>query len=207
MKLINIINNSYIINMRKYAVEHNVPIVRDEGLELLYNTIQSKQITKILEIGTAIGYSASCMALMNPNICVHTIERNDQMYKSARENIEILKLDSKIKVFHADALLLDEKTIDDDYDMIFIDAAKAQYIKFFDKFTKHLKIGGVVVSDNLLFHGFVNGDQQIMSKNVRGLVRKIKNYREYLQENLEYKTEFFDLGDGMSISIKKENKN
>ncbi|MFA6662550.1 MAG: O-methyltransferase [Bacilli bacterium] len=207
MKLINIINNSYIINMRKYAVEHNVPIVRDEGLELLYNTIQSKQITKILEIGTAIGYSASCMALMNPNICVHTIERNDQMYKSARENIEILKLDSKIKVFHADALLLDEKTIDDDYDMIFIDAAKAQYIKFFDKFTKHLKIGGVVVSDNLLFHGFVNGDQQIMSKNVRGLVRKIKNYREYFQENLEYKTEFFDLGDGMSISIKKENKN
>ena len=207
MKLINIINNSYIINMRKYAVEHNVPIVRDEGLELLYNTIQSKQITKILEIGTAIGYSASCMALMNPNICVHTIERNDQMYKSARENIEILKLDSQIKVFHADALLLDEKTIDDDYDMIFIDAAKAQYIKFFDKFTKHLKIGGVVVSDNLLFHGFVNGDQQIMSKNVRGLVRKIKNYREYLQENLEYKTEFFDLGDGMSISIKKENKN
>lgn len=206
MKLVNIINNSYIINMRKYAVEHNVPIVQDEGLELLYNTIQSKQITKILEIGTAIGYSASCMALINPDVCVHTIERNDQMYKSACENIELSKLNLQIKVFHADALLLDENAIDDDYDMIFIDAAKAQYIKFFDKFTKHLKIGGVVVSDNLLFHGFVNGDQQNISKNVRGLVRKIKNYREYLQENLEYETEFFDLGDGMSISIKKENK-
>ena len=87
--------------------------------------------------------------------------------------------------------------------MIFIDAAKSQYIKFFEKFDKNLKINGVVFSDNLNFHGLTHTSEKIESRNVRGIVRKLNNYITYLKENKNYETIFFDIGDGISISKKK----
>ena len=84
--------------------------------------------------------------------------------------------------------------------MIFIDAAKSQYIKFFEKFKKNLKEDGTIISDNLKFHGLVNGTEENLSRNVRGLVRKLKKYIKFLEDNEEFKTEFIDIGDGISIS-------
>ena len=87
--------------------------------------------------------------------------------------------------------------------MIFIDAAKAQYIKFFVKFTKLLKKGGIVFTDNLLFHGLVYGDKKDLSKNLRSLVTKIESYNDYLKNNQDFDSYFFKIGDGISVSVKK----
>ena len=93
-------------------------------------------------------------------------------------------------------------TITGSYDLIFIDAAKAQSIKFFNKYTEFLKKGGYVVTDNLSFHGLVNSNQE-MSRNLKQLVRKINNYIEFLKSNTSYETKFYDLGDGVSVSKKR----
>jgi predicted O-methyltransferase YrrM len=94
-------------------------------------------------------------------------------------------------------------TLEEEYDLVFIDAAKSQYIGFFEKFDKNVKKGGVIFSDNLNFHGLTHTNEPIESRNVRGIVRKLNNYILFLKENKEYDTSFLDIGDGISISIKK----
>ena len=98
-----------------------------------------------------------------------------------------------------------ETKVDDEFDLIFIDAAKGQNIRFFELFSKNLKRNGTIITDNLNFHGLVNKDiEEIESRNVRGLVRKIRDYITFLKENREYETEFIDVGDGLAVSIKRE---
>ena len=93
--------------------------------------------------------------------------------------------------------------LEESFDLIFIDAAKSQYIKFFEKFKKNLNLNGVIISDNLDFHGLVNGDYETYSRNVKGIVRKLKNYINFLKENEEFKTEFINIGDGIAITKRK----
>ena len=111
-------------------------------------------------------------------------------------------MNDRIKIINDDVFNI---KIDGLFDLIFIDAAKSQYIKFFEMFHQNLKIGGYVVSDNLSFHGLVESDQVIESRNVRGIVRKIRSYIEFLKSNDKYITNFYEIGDGISISEKIEN--
>ena len=90
--------------------------------------------------------------------------------------------------------------------MIFIDAAKGQYTKFFEKFQYFLKDGGTIITDNLKFHGYVGKSKEIESKNLRGLAEKIENYIEFLKNNKDFETNFYDVGDGLSVSVKKNEK-
>ena len=194
-------NYSVIRKIKEYALKNNVPIMVDDGIDFLTTFIIKHQVKNILEIGTAIGYSAIMMCLCSPGVTVTTIERDEKRYMEALKNIKGLKLEDKITLIYNDALNV---RLSEKYDLIFIDAAKAQSIKFFELFEKNLNPGGAIITDNLSFHGLVNkGEEEIKSRNVRALVRKIKDYIEFLKNNEKYTTEFFDVGDGISVSIKK----
>ena len=190
-----------IEKIKEYANEYNVPIMMEDGIEFLTNYIKEKNIKNILEIGTAIGYSAIMMASINKDIKVTTIERDETRYQEAIKNIKNFNLEDRINVIFSDAF---EVELTEEFDLIFIDAAKAQSIKFFEKFDLNLKQNGSIITDNLNFHGMVQIDEkEIASRNVRGIVRKTKAYIEFLKENKNYDTTFYDIGDGISISIKK----
>ena len=185
--------------LEKYALENNVPIMQKDGIDFLTNYIKENNIKSILEIGSAIGYSAIKMALVDSNIKLTTIERDIDRYNIAVKNISDFNLNDQIKIINADALDIE---LTDKYDLIFIDAAKSQYIKFFEKFEKNLKTNGVIVSDNLSYHGLVEDDSKNNNRNTKQLVRKKRKYIDYLKENPNYKTTFYELGDGVAISIK-----
>ncbi len=186
--------------LEEFAKKNNIPIMQKDGIEFLTNYIKENNIKNILEIGTAIGYSSIKMALVSDDIKVTTIERDVDRYDLALKNINDFNLSDRINVILDDALNVN---LDSEYDLIFIDAAKSQYIKFFDKFDKNLKKGGVIVSDNLSFHGLVEDETKTNNRNTRQLVRKIKKYIEFLKSNPNYDTTMYNLGDGVSISIKK----
>lgn len=188
-----------IESLEEYAKINNIPIMQKDGIEFLTNYIKENNIKNILEIGSAIGYSAIKMASVKSDIKVTTIERDKERYDLAVKNINDFNLNNQITIINADALLID---LSDTFDLIFIDAAKAQYIKFFEKFDKNLKVNGVIVSDNLSFHGLVLDDSKTHNRNTKQLVKKIRKYIEYLKENKSYKTTFYTLGDGVAISEK-----
>ncbi|QWB96550.1 O-methyltransferase [Mycoplasmatota bacterium] len=182
--------------LKSYAVEHKVPIICDQGLEFLLNTIKENHVKSVLEIGTAIGYSALQMESLG--CYVDTFERNKDMINLAKKNFKLYDENHRIRLIESDALTYqsDLKT----YDLIFIDAAKAQYQKFFDIYEKYLNPGGVIVCDNLAFHHL---DINKVNRNTRQLLKKLEMFITYLKNHDQYDTKFYDLGDGMSISRKK----
>ena len=188
-----------IEKLEEYAHENNIPIMQKDGIEFLTDYIKENNIKNILEIGSAIGYSAIKMALVDKDIKITTIEKDKERYDIAVINIENFNMQDRINIIFGDALEID---LTDKYDLIFIDAAKSQYIKFFEKFEKNLNINGIIVSDNLSFHGLVEDDSKTNNRNTKQLVKKIRKYIEYLKDNNNYKTTFYKLGDGVAISVK-----
>ena len=193
--------NDIISQMKQYAEDYNIPIMVDEGINFIRNYIAKYNIKNILEIGAAIGYSAIMMASVREDVTVTTIERDEKRYLEAIKNIKKAGLEDRIHLIYKDALEVD---LEEKFDMIFIDAAKAQYINFFNRFDDNLIPNGTVITDNMSFHGLVDQDEeQIESRNVRQLVRKVKKYKEFLQSNDKYRTQFLEIGDGIAVSIKK----
>ena len=190
-----------IEEMEEYAKKNNIPIMQKEGIDFLCNYIKDNNIKNVLEIGTAIGYSAIKMASTNDDIKVTTIEIDEDRYNLAINNINKANLNSRINIILGDAR---ETIIKDKFDLIFIDAAKGQYIKFFEKYKNNLNKKGVIISDNLLFHGLVEEKERIKNKNLRQLVNKIKKYIEFLKNNEEFDTVFYRLGDGVAVTCFKE---
>lgn len=191
----------HLLDIEKYAKDNNVPIMLPDGIEFLLNYIKENNVKTILEIGTAIGYSAIRMALISSDIKVTTIERDIDRYNEAIKNINDFSLENQINVIYADAFDVD---LSEKFDLIFIDAAKSQYIKFFEKFKYNLNETGTIISDNLEFHGLVENKENVsLSRNVRGLVRKINEYVTFLKDNREFKTDFYSIGDGIGVSVRK----
>lgn len=192
----------YILEMEAYASEKNVPIIEKESITFIMKYIKSKNVKNILEIGSAIGYSAILMASSNPDTLITTIERDEVRYMECLKNVKKCGFENKINVVYQDAL---ELNLSDElkYDLIFIDAAKGQYTKFFEKFQHFLAPNGVIISDNIKFHGHVGNSKNIESKNLKGLVEKLENYIEFLKVNPNFETKFYDVGDGISVSVKK----
>lgn len=114
-------------------------------------------------------------------------------------------MDQQINIVFNDAL--DVNLAGHKYDLIFIDAAKGQYIKYFEKFQNYLNPDGIIITDNLKFHGLVENKDKVESKNVLGLVNKIEKYIEFLKESDEFVTKFYDIGDGISVSFRKNDEN
>ncbi len=193
-----------ILEMEAYASEHNVPIIEKESITFIMKIIKANNIKNILEIGSAIGYSSILMASVAPDVTVTTIERDEARYMECLKNVKKCNFEQKITVVFQDALEVNLSNVS--YDMIFIDAAKGQYTKFFEKFKYFLKDGGIIISDNLKFHGHVGKSNEIESKNLRGLVTKLEDYIVFLKDNKEFETNFYDVGDGISVSVKKNEK-
>jgi predicted O-methyltransferase YrrM len=193
-----------IKGMEKYADEENIPIMEKKGIDFLCKFVEKNDIKSILELGTAIGYSAIRMALVNKDIKVTSIERNQDRYMMAVKNVKACDLEDRITLICGDALDVDIK---EKYDMIFIDAAKAQNTNFFNKYKENLNKYGVIVTDNISFHGFVESKEEIENKNLRGLVMKIRDYIDFLKNHDEYETKFYKVGDGIAITYKKEDIN
>ena len=186
--------------IEEYARINNVPIMEKEGIEFLTDYIKEHNIKNILEIGTAIGYSAIRMCLIDESITVTTIERDEKRYTEAIKNIKDFNLEDRINAIFGDAL---EVEINGSYDLIFIDAAKSQSIKFFNKYTPFLKEKGTVITDNINFHGYTFSKERIQSRNLRQMIRKIHEYLDFLDNNDKYNTEYVSIGDGLTISVKK----
>jgi predicted O-methyltransferase YrrM len=194
-------SNKELQIIKKYAVDNNIPIMQDEGIDFLRNFIDKKGIKNILEVGTAIGYSAIMMCLVNNDVMVTTIERDETRYMEALKNIKKFNLENRITLIFNDALTVE---FDEKFDLIFIDAAKRKNKEFFEHFVKYLDNDGYVITDNMNFHGFVDKDpNEIESKNVREIAEKINEYLYFLENNMEYKTTIYQVGDGVAVTERR----
>lgn len=191
-----------ILEMENYASEHNVPIIEKKSIAFIMKYIRDNNIKSVLEIGSAIGYSAILMASSNQETVVTTIERDETRYMECLKNVKKCGMDKKINVVYQDAL---ELNLSEDlrYDLIFIDAAKGQYTKFFEKYKNFLNPNGAIITDNIKFHGYVGESNKLDKGNLKSLVEKIEKYIEFLKTNTEFDTEFYDIGDGLSVSTWK----
>lgn len=190
-----------ISEIKKYALDNKVPIMVDESIDFLTSYIIKKKVRTILEIGTAIGYSAIMMALTNPNVTVVSIEKDRDRYLEAVKNVKKLNLQDRITLMYKDAL---DVKLKEKFDLILIDAAKSKNLDFFNHFEKNLSSKGTIITDNLSFHGYVKKDlSEIENRNLRALVKKIRNYIMFLDDNIKYKTIFYDIGDGLSVTEKR----
>ena len=193
-----------ILEMERYAEANNIPIIELDSIKFIMKYIKLNNVKTVLEIGTAIGYTAILMANATDTVEITTIEKDEKRYREAVKNVNACGLDKRIEIVYNDAL--EVSLTGRKYDLIFIDAAKGGYIKYFERFCNYLNPGGVIITDNLKFHGLVKDKASIKSKNVRGIVTKIENYIEFLNNNKDYVTKFYDIGDGLSVSFKKNNE-
>lgn len=191
--------NAELVPLFEYAVKHQTPIISEEGRQFLLQMLHISNAKRVLEIGTAIAYNALSITL-NTTCEVVTIERDPKMIEQAKKNIDSFNMTERITLVEGDALEVDLDTLGQ-FDVIFIDAAKAQYVNFFERYESLLNSKGLIIADNLLFHGLIVED--VDSRNLRQLLRKINNFNQYVVKNPNYQTSFYQLGDGMSVSIKK----
>jgi len=188
--------------LEQQAVNDNIPIMEAESMMLVKQLIRLKQPASILEIGTAIGYSALEMLDAYPQANIVTIERDGERYKQALENIQAQQKEGNIRIFHGDALEILTEFKENRFDVIFIDAAKGQYKRFFELVQPLLHDEALIISDNVLFKGYVAGVADSNSR-YKKLAKKIQHYNTWLTERTEYDTSIVPIGDGVAISIKR----
>jgi len=193
-----------VLKIEQYAKLHNVPIMDLTGMETLLSYVRLKKPKRILEVGTAIGYSAIRMALACQTAEIISIERDEERYNIAKENVESFHLENRITLLFGDANEL-QKQVENyaPYDFIFIDAAKGQYQNFFDHYSSMLSPDGIIVTDNVLFRGYVAEESGLESRRLRSLVKKIRSFNEYIMQHPDYQSSILPVGDGMMVSIRK----
>ncbi|TVY12197.1 O-methyltransferase [Candidatus Phytoplasma pini] len=190
--------NNLLIKMKKYALEKNIPIIHDETLFFLQKIIQKNNISHILEIGTAIGYSS--LAMSNKFNHIQTIERDYISYRLAQ--FFLSRFPYNIELIWSEALFYKPTKT---YDFIFIDAAKVQYEKLFNKYHIFLKSHGIIICDNIHFNN-LNINLLKISRSTKRIINKINNFKIFLKNNNHFETSFLNIGDGLSISWKKNLK-
>ncbi|WP_033544171.1 O-methyltransferase [Planococcus sp. CAU13] len=189
--------------MKQYALEQHVPIMEDDGIRHLTALLMEQQPQKVLEIGAAIGFSALMMAKALPYAKIDTIERDDSRYAKAVEFISRSGYEPQIRIFHGDALELDMEQLDESYDAIFIDAAKGQYERFFEKYEVLLNSGGVIYCDNMHMHGMSNIALAEVPRRKRTMIRNLRKFKEAMMEHAGYETKLLDIGDGIMVCQKR----
>ncbi len=189
--------------IRTYAAAHHVPIMEDQGILELLDLLKQQQPERILEIGSAIGFSAIKMAEALPASTVDTVERDESRYGKALEFIAQSGLGNQIRIFHADALELELASLKPQYDAIFIDAAKGQYERFFDKYEALLPKGGIIYCDNMAMHGLSDIPLSEVPRRKRTMIRNLAVFKEHMLSHSGYDTELLSSGDGIMICRKK----
>ena len=187
-----------IEEIKEYGINNEVPIMSEDTINTISEIIKENNIKSILEIGTAIGYSTICFASLNIDK-ITSIERDKVRFNIAKSNVEKSKLNN-IELILCDAL---EADVDEKYDMVIIDAAKSQNKRFLDKYKNNLKDNGIIIIDNLDFHGMVGKSSEIKSRNLRQMVRKIEKFIDYLNTQDEFNVSFIEVGDRLGVCKKK----
>lgn len=202
------VKDAFFCEMEEYAKEYYVPIVSPDSLRLLETILLLHKPKTILEIGTAIGYSAlNFCRILNGECTVTTYERNQKRYDTAKNFIARSQYANNINVVYTDAI--EGMNLGDAiYDMAFIDAGKSQYQSFFDQIYPHIKKGGILVSDNIFFRGEVCQDSELdVTKRNRTIYRRMNQYLSFLMsENKRFHSSMIPIGDGMAITIKLEDE-
>ena len=192
-----------IAELKAYGIKNNIPIIEDGGLKVLLKVLDQAKPKRILELGTAIGYSALLM-YQHTNADIISIERDESRYNIAKEVVEKLDLTNQIQLIFDDALYVDSQNWGL-FDVIYFDAAKAQNKAFLKKYNHNLKVGGIIVIDNLFFHGIVKKKQEeIESRNMRQLSRKINDFINYVKNLDGYRFDIIEQGDGIGILYKEK---
>lgn len=191
-------NKKEISIIKKKALEDKVPIIMDDTLEVVAKILTEIKPNKILEIGTAVGYSAICFSeCLQENGKIDTIERDTERVKEARENIKKAEVEDKINIYEGDAVEI-LPTLNDEYDVVFIDAAKGKYPFFLNQALRMIRQGGVIIADNVLYKGYVMSDYNKHKQ--RTAVRNLREYIAEITNNDKLETEILEVGDGLAIS-------
>lgn len=181
------------------AREKNIPVIKDEGMYFLLDYLKTNEnIRDILEIGTAVGYSAIRMASVRWDMTVDTVEVDPAMYEQACANVKDAGLESRVHCYLCDGAVFETARI---YDLIFIDAAKSQYRRYLEHFMKNSRVGTVFVFDNLAFHGIVDDNTLSHNRSTVQMVHKILKFREHLLNDERFETVYYsDTGDGIAVA-------
>ena len=195
-------NTGILEELESFAIENKVPIVQKETAKFLELMITMNKPKKILELGTAIGYSAILMNLTSGGVSeITTIERDEKMIELAKANIKKYGLQNKITVLQGDCLEILEN-LQDEYDMIFMDAGKGHYNHFLPHCLRLLKKEGVLIADNVLFRGMVASKELVKRRKIT-IVKRMKSYLELVSNNDELITSVIPMGDGISVTVRK----
>lgn len=185
-----------------YANENHVPIIHPEVGRMIGVIGQTIAPKRILELGTAIGYSSILFSqFLQADGVIDTIERYDVMVEKAKDNIKRAGLENTINVIMGDALEVLEY-LDHTYDMVFLDAAKGQYMEFLPHCLRMLKKGGVLISDNVLYKGMITTDELVVRRK-KTIVKRMRTYLDHICNTPELDSCIIPIGDGVAISYKK----
>ncbi len=193
--------NGLLKEIHDDARNHSIPVIKDDGMAFLLDYIRNHEgIRDILEIGTAVGYSAISMASVRWDMTVDTVEVSPQMYEQACQNVREAGLEDRIHCHLCDGAVFETPKI---YDLIFIDAAKSQYRRYLEHFMKNSREGTVFLFDNLAFHGIVDDNSLSHNRSTVQMVHKILKFREHLLQDERFRTEYYgDTGDGIAVAVR-----
>ena len=188
--------------IKQKALQDHIPIIMDDTLEVMKKYLEKEKPQRILEIGTAVGYSAICFTdFLAENGQIDTIERDSQRVEEAKENIKKAKVAEMITIYEGDAVEI-LPTLNEKYDAVFIDAAKGKYPFFLKESLRMIKPNGIIFADNILYKGYVMSDYNKHKQ--RTAVRNLREYIKEVSENPNLETEIFDVGDGLAVSRLKK---
>lgn len=183
--------------VKKRALENHIPIIMDDTLEKIIEILEKEKPSRILEIGTAVGYSASCFARYTENAIIDTIELDEERAKEAIVNVRKIGVANRINIMIGNAVEI-LPTLNNTYDIVFIDAAKSKYEIFLEEAIRLSKKGSLILADNILYKGYVMSDYNKHKQ--RTAVRHLREYIRLVTENPNLETEILEIGDGLAIS-------
>ena len=196
-------NKQELEKIKQKALDDHIPIIMDDTLEVIEKYLKEEKPRRILEIGTAVGYSAICFTeFLAENGIIDTIERDEQRIEEAKVNIKRAEVEEKIHIYEGDAVEI-LPTLNEKYDMVFIDAAKGKYPFFLKESLRMIKPNGIIFADNILYKGYVMSDYNKHKQ--RTAVRNLREYIKEVTENPNLETEILEVGDGLAISKIKAN--
>ena len=196
-------NEFELEKIKEKALENHIPIIMDDTLEVIAKILTEKKPKRILEIGAAVGYSAMCFSkYLAEDGLIDTIERDEERIEEAKQNFKKVEVENKINLYEGDAVEI-LPTLNEKYDVVFIDAAKGKYPFFLKEALRMLKQDGIIFADNILYKGYVMSDYNKHKQ--RTAVRNLREYIKETTENPNLETEILEVGDGLAISKMKSN--
>ncbi len=191
-------NKEELLKIKEEALKEHIPIIMDDTLNVIEETLKDKKVNNLLEIGTAVGYSAICFSeFLSENGKIDTIERDTERVKKAKINIKRAEVEDKINILEGDAVET-LPTLNNKYEVVFIDAAKGKYTFFLNEALRLIKPNGIIFADNILYKGYVMSDYNKHKQ--RTAVRNLREYIKEITENPNLETEILETGDGLAIS-------